>query len=299
MAVPLEIACDESGSEGEKVVGGTTRMFAHASVDIDAALAADCIVELRGRTRSPAEEYKASVVLRTQNRSALVWLLGDGGPLAGRAHVHLVEKQAYAVRELVALVGGPARLADALHREAAEEVGEAAWTRLLSAFNDLMRARGRVDVELTGAAFLRRVDALPGRGAVGALAGLVRDVDQEALLGPLTDTARMTPRLQPLVPALVAAVRHWGSGGRPVLLVHDQQQALTSRRVAHVRELLVEQGDGAGPLVDVRLVDSRADAPGAGRGPAGRRGPADRGGPSRRSRGRRAGGAARAVRRTS
>ena len=68
MAVPLEIACDESGSEGEKVVGGTTRMFAHASVDIDAARAADCIVELRGRTRSPAEEYKASVVLRTQNR---------------------------------------------------------------------------------------------------------------------------------------------------------------------------------------------------------------------------------------
>ena len=171
MAVPLEIACDESGSEGEKVVGGTTRMFAHASVDIDAALAADCIVELRGRTRSPAEEYKASVVLRTQNRSALVWLLGDGGPLAGRAHVHLVEKQAYAVRELVALVGGPAPLADALHREAAEEVGEAAWTGLLSAFNDLMRARGRVDVELTGAAFLRRVDALPGDGAVGALAG--------------------------------------------------------------------------------------------------------------------------------
>ena len=260
MAVPLEIACDESGSEGEKVVGGTTRMFAHASVDIDTALAADCIVELRGRTRSPAEEYKASVVLRTQNRSALVWLLGDGGPLAGRAHVHLVEKQAYAVRELVALVGGPAPLADALHREAVEEVGEAAWTGLLSAFNDLMRARGRVDVELTGAAFLRRVDALPGGGAVGALAGLVRDVDQEALLGPLTDTARMTPRLQPLVPALVAAVRHWGRGGRPVLLVHDQQQALTPRRVAHVRELLVEQGDGAGPLVDVRLVDSRADS---------------------------------------
>ena len=45
-----------------------------------------------------------------------------------------------------------------------------------------------------------------------------------------------------------------------MLLVHDQQQALTSRRVAHVRELLVEQGNGAGPLVDVRLVDSRADA---------------------------------------
>ena len=62
------------------------------------------------------------------------------------------------------------------------------------------------------------------------------------------------------MPALVAAVRHWGRGGRPVLLVHDQQQALTPRRVAHVRELLGEQGDGAGPLVDVRLVDSRADA---------------------------------------
>jgi hypothetical protein len=260
VAGTLEIACDESGSEGEKLIGGTTRMFAHASVDVDPARAADCIVELRGRTRSPAEEYKASVVLRAQNRAALVWLLGDAGPLARRAHVHLVEKQAYAVRELVALVDGPAPLADALHRDAPAEVGERTWTGLLSAFNDLMRARGRVDVELAGAELLRRADALPRSGAVGALGVLLHALDQDALLAPLTDTARMTPRLQPLVPALVAAVRHWGRGGRPVLLVHDQQQALTARRVAHVRELLVDQGDGAGPLVDVRLVDSRADA---------------------------------------
>jgi hypothetical protein len=70
----------------------------------------------------------------------------------------------------------------------------------------------------------------------------------------------MTPRLQPLVPALVRAVRHWGADGRPVTLVHDEQQALTPRRIAHVRDLLERSGDGTGPLVDVRLVDSRSDA---------------------------------------
>ncbi|WP_233223630.1 hypothetical protein [Amycolatopsis sp. BJA-103] len=31
--MPLEIACDESGSEGEKLIGGQTDVFAHAGAE--------------------------------------------------------------------------------------------------------------------------------------------------------------------------------------------------------------------------------------------------------------------------
>ena len=37
--VLLEVACDESGSEGEKLVRGSTDTFAHASVDVTTAAA--------------------------------------------------------------------------------------------------------------------------------------------------------------------------------------------------------------------------------------------------------------------
>lgn len=39
----LEIACDESGSEGEKLIGGETDVFAHASVRLDVQTATECI----------------------------------------------------------------------------------------------------------------------------------------------------------------------------------------------------------------------------------------------------------------
>jgi hypothetical protein len=80
-----EIACDESGYEGEKLVGGETDVFAHASVLLAAAEAAGCIAELRRRIRSPAQEYKANHLLREKHRPVLLWLLGADGPIRGRA----------------------------------------------------------------------------------------------------------------------------------------------------------------------------------------------------------------------
>ncbi len=258
-SAPLEVACDESGSEGEKLVGGTTRMFAHASLDVEVGTAAACIVELRARTRSPAEEYKASVVLRPQNRAALTWLLGPSGPLDGAAHVHLVDKELYAARSLVVLLGGGTSLAAEAHRAGQ---GSDEWLGFLGSFNDLMRARGRAEVDVLAGSFFGLGGGLGSAAPLREVADLVARAaaDPEPLLAPLADTARMTPRLQPLVPALVRAVRHWGTDGRPVTLVHDEQQALTPRRIAHVRDLLERCGDGTGPLVDVRLVDSRSDA---------------------------------------
>lgn len=61
---PVEVACDESGSEGENLSGGETDVFAHASVRLDGEAAEHCIEETRERIRSPALEYKSNHLLR-------------------------------------------------------------------------------------------------------------------------------------------------------------------------------------------------------------------------------------------
>lgn len=110
-----EIACDESGYEGDRLVGGVTDVFAHAGVDLPAAAAAGCLAELRRRIRSPALEYKANHLLRGKHRGVLLWLFGASGPVLGHAHVHVVDKRAAApgtellvpaLRETVRVWGG-------------------------------------------------------------------------------------------------------------------------------------------------------------------------------------------------
>ncbi|WP_306746085.1 NAD-dependent protein deacetylase of SIR2 family [Saccharothrix yanglingensis] len=104
----VEIACDESGSEGEKPVGGVTAVFAHAAVRLDLAT---------------AEEYKADHVRRTRNRAALMWLLGTSGPIHGRGHVQLVDKRLLLTARVAAVYGHP-------------PTGEP------GPYNDALRARG-------------------------------------------------------------------------------------------------------------------------------------------------------------
>lgn len=118
----MDIACDESGSEGEKLVGGVTAVFAHAGVRLSHEEASSCVGSLRSMIKSPALEYKANHLLRQKNRWVLLWFLGPAGPLAGRARVQLVDKRRYLasrVREEFGRVSGPLEL-----------------------YNDLLRARG-------------------------------------------------------------------------------------------------------------------------------------------------------------
>lgn len=102
----VEIACDESGSEGAKLIGGVTDVFAHASVRLSIEAAAEVMREVRVRAPSRAIEYKAYMILRERHRDALVWLLGPSGPLHGNAHVFLVDKT-YLHDRLKAADAGP------------------------------------------------------------------------------------------------------------------------------------------------------------------------------------------------
>jgi hypothetical protein len=185
----LEIACDESGYEGEKLVGGVTDVFAHASVRLEAAAAAECIGELRQRIRSPATMYKAGHLLRSKHRSVLLWLLGPDGPLLGNARVFLVDKTYFLASGLVTFLGARPELTRFLY-DAARRTADA--EAFLRAANDFLRTRFR---------------------------------DEQPEVSPL----------DPLIPAIVRAVEHWGADGRPVAVAHDRQTTLSPDRVFTLR----------------------------------------------------------------
>lgn len=62
----MEVACDESGSDGENLLAGNTDVFAHGSVRLSVESAAGCVQDIRNRIRSPAVEYKANQLLRVR-----------------------------------------------------------------------------------------------------------------------------------------------------------------------------------------------------------------------------------------
>ncbi|WP_329080372.1 MULTISPECIES: hypothetical protein [unclassified Streptosporangium] len=283
---PLEIACDESGSEGEKLIGGNTDVFTHAGVRLDIESAADCIQEIRNIAPSPALEYKANLLLREKNRPALVWLLGPSGPIRGNAHVHLTDKTFLVVGKLAGLLAEETAqapdadrprdprtgaLAVTLYREGRRTFGRERWEAFLESFNDLMRAGNGRGAGTSPDTFFGMVDVLRRAGA-GSEAGEIMESlwrarpRVDSFLARLLDDPQVFPALDPLIPAIVRAVDHWGEGIRPVSIVHDRQTILTEERVARLREMFGEPRPGAPPcsprgrLAGLRFVAARSDA---------------------------------------
>ncbi|MFG2074663.1 hypothetical protein [Nonomuraea maritima] len=265
--MPVEIACDESGSEGEKLVGGNSDVFAHASVGLDSAAAAAAVAELRVRAPTPAVEYRANHVLRRKHRAALLWLLGPDGPTLGRVHVFLVDKTFYAVGKVTALLSAdhaprvgldPAAEATAmtLYREGRRAFGPERWAALLDSFNYLLRAKNGQGVSMSVEETFLLVEALR---TTGGRAGEIMDALWRArdrvgeFRERLLADPYVFPALDPLIPAIVQAVGFWGADGRPVSVVHDRQTILTDERVAQLRHIL------DGRMAGLRLVDSVQD----------------------------------------
>ena len=232
----MEIACDESGHEGERLAGGVTDVFAHAGVVLPTADAEACVAELRRRIRSPAREYKANHLLREKHRAVLAWFLGAEGPLPGRASVLLVDKELLLVRSLVAVLA-PGGDADAL-LAAGRGADPAAWAGFLAAANAVLRGDGGGP----GLGGSPRLDGL-------RLDGLRLDGPAGALLDRLV-TAPPPPSLvalDPLVPAIARAIARWGATS----VVHDRQTVLDPGRLAALR---------ATTGATVHLVPARSDA---------------------------------------
>lgn len=259
---PIEVACDESGSEGEHLIGGNTDVFAHGSVRIDVGAARACVAEVRDRVRSPATEYKANHLLRVKHRRVLEWVLGPEGPLAQRAHVHLTDKAFFVLdRACAVLVDdavAAAETAASLRDQGPAALGVADWETFLLAANTLLRAHNP------------RFDGSPVDEFFGVLDRLVplSDGDVRDALSllrhgrPRAEELRArwlgerdgVPLLEPLIPAVVRTVMHWSSAtGLPIVVVHDQTNALTDDRLEHLRDML-------GPaLARLILVDSQRD----------------------------------------
>lgn len=60
----VEIACDESGSDGENLVAGTSRVFAHGSTDLSLDEASRLIASLQSDIRFGGSELKSQRLLK-------------------------------------------------------------------------------------------------------------------------------------------------------------------------------------------------------------------------------------------
>lgn len=283
----VEVACDESGAEGEKLIDAITDVFAHASVRLNAELAADCIEEIRHRIRSPAREYKSNHLLREKSRPVLEWLLGSSGPIHGNAHMHLTDKKFFLICKLIDLLAADATdasgiglyqgqqaraMAVTLYREGQYTFGHERWHSFLESFNDLMRAKNGRSAGTPVEMFFGMIDALRGSNTSGAVSEIMELLWQSR---PHADSffrvqppgrGRMLPALNPLNPAIVRAVAYWSDGGKPVSIVHDRQTALTEEHIAQLKQICSRPYPAlrcSSPevrLASLRLVDSSSDA---------------------------------------
>jgi len=281
----VEIACDESGFSGTNLQDASTPVIAHASVDLCVAEAAELIAAVRSGSRSSLHELKSGQFLRGGHggEESLAWFLPA---LNGRAHVHLVDKEYFLVTRIVDLfLADPSyaagtRLTEHQRPSArtlyrARRSGGRDWGSFLAAFVALVRTKRRPqpDRDLVERFFQAR-DALAGHGlgapADEVLGGLSRTRVWAVLTRLTQDDRSIPPPLEPMLPALAETVLFWSAGRRQVLVVHDEQSALTAGRLRRLQQILAEAAGprafvaGAAharvsPLAGLVMVDSRDD----------------------------------------
>ena len=281
----VEIACDESGFSGTNLLDAATPVIAHASVDLCVDEAVELIAALRSRFQCSPNEFKSGQLMRDpQAGESLEWFLRA---LRGRAHVHLVDKEYFLVTRIVDLfLAEPSYAAGTRltrhHRPAAIALYRAGrsggpdWGVFLAAFVDLVRTKGRRQLDRSFVdRFFQARDALArdglGAPAEAVLDGLTRTRVCAVVTRLTEDDRSIPPPLEPLLPALAETVLLWSRGQRQVLVMHDEQSALTAGRLRRLQQALA---DGAGlsatgidggsptrvsPLAGLVTVDSRDD----------------------------------------
>ncbi|MCW2768438.1 MAG: hypothetical protein JWO11_4397 [Nocardioides sp.] len=280
----LQVACDESGAEGENVAMSHHRVLSHGSVDLTIGEAGAVMAELRERTGSRARELKSDAIVSRPH--VVEWLLSDAGPLLGRAEIVLVDKQYFLVAKVVDLLieelahsrgenlyaGDKARrMAWALFREGKRDLGEELWTEMLQVFNSLMRMKQRKGTKATVDEFFDVVERAHRRSRRRAVSDLLAKVaatrtHADEFQRFIIENPQVSPSLDPLVAAITVTARSWaGRSRRAFELLHDEQAMLTPSCVEETvstlrrppREFLL-----LAPPVQIRdivLADSRTD----------------------------------------
>jgi hypothetical protein len=268
----VEVACDESGFSGTNLLDPATPVFTHASTDLDLTEAATLVAELRSGSRWSLGELKSGQFFRSPHAGeASAWLLAA---LPGRAHVHVVDKEYFLVTRVVDLFLVDPSYAAGTRLSRAEPAAAltvyrdgrlrgTAWRDFLRAFVDLVRTkRHRDDARGRVARFIAARDALVRAGLTVAATGVLARLDADRVQGVVARLARddrsIPPPLEPLLPALAETVLHWSAGERQVLVVHDEQSALTPGRLRRLQDVLADGGRPS-PLAGLVTVDSRDD----------------------------------------
>jgi hypothetical protein len=282
----VEIACDESGFSGTNLLDAATPVITHASVDLSKNEAVGLMTELRSGFRFSPHEFKSGQFLRGSGAGeVLAWFLAA---LNGRAHVHLVDKEFFLVTRIVdLLLAEPSYAAGTRltqdHRPAALALYRARrsaandWDDFLAAFVGLVRIKRQRPDGRPVERFFQARDALV-RDGLGAQAEAVlnqlRPTHVKAVVTRLVNDDRsIPPPLEPLLPALAETVLSWSGGHRRVLVIHDEQSALTADRLIRLQQALTNDTErapadadrpqplpaGISPLVGLVMVDSRDD----------------------------------------
>jgi hypothetical protein len=282
----VEIACDESGFSGTNLLDATTPVITHASVDLSTSEAVSLMTELRSRFRFSPHEFKAGQFLRgSASGDVLEWFLAM---LNGRAHVHLVDKEFFLVTRIVdLLLAEPSYAAGTRvtqdHRPAALTLYRARhaapnnWGEFLAAFVGLVRIKRQRSDSRPVERFFHARDALVRDGlgprAEAVLNQLSPPHVQAVVTRLINDDRSIPPPLEPLLPALAETVLFWSDGHRRVLVIHDEQSALTADRLTRLQQVLANNTEsrpthadgtqpllaGVSPLAGLVMADSRDD----------------------------------------
>jgi hypothetical protein len=250
----VEIACDESGFSGSNLLDAATPVFTHASVDLAVDEAVRSSIALRSGFPCSLSELKSGQFLRSrQSAEALEWLLTA---LSGRAHVLLVDKEYFLVTRIVDLFlaslvrgryapdPGPAPAALALYRGrrsggrrsgATSSQPSSTWPGQAGASAGSQRVRSASSGRAT-----RWSEVGTRRRGRGVLDRARRHAGVGRLASAGGDDRSIPPVLEPMLPALAETVLFWSDGQRQVLVIHDEQSALTAGRLSRLQQALTD-----------------------------------------------------------
>jgi hypothetical protein len=285
-AAIVEIACDESGFSGTNLLHSSTPVLAHASVDLRIDEAEALMKTLRSGFRVSPNELKSAQLLRgPRSAESREWFLAS---VTGRAHVQLLDKRFFLVTRVVELfLSEPVSAACVLPTEElrlaartlcrARGSGGRDWDELLDAALDLLRTK-RVRSHDHGGVerLLQARDALAAHGLGASTGSLLDRLTRSRVsrgLATLADEDLAVPPLEPMLVALADTILFWSQGQRQVLVIHDEQSALTARRLRWLQQALTEgagpaaaggtgttaAGPSLSPLAGLVTVDSRDD----------------------------------------
>lgn len=274
-----EIACDESGFAGGNLVGpGSSPVFTHASVLIGRDDAAAVIDHVHTAIGAKGGEYKAAELLRHRHRHVAEWLIDPTGPVASAAHIHLIDTRLFVLARVVDVLFGEQpvagielpgadprlrELALTLYRFGAETYGAPAWSEFLTTGANLFRTNRRWLPTRPVDRFYGVVEGLAAkeqRTPVGALVERLRETRPvaEAARDRLLGDRRLSPLMQPLVPAVLRTAELWARTRNSVTLIHDEQSGLTPARIIEMQVEFAARHPGH-ELAAIRRLDSRDD----------------------------------------